>query len=325
MPIRDIARRTVPVADLIEHHFDQLVTTTAAFATSPDPEVRESVCKALQIVVKYRPLPPEAARVAQTLSEDGAEGVRAAALDLFRLMLDGEIAARVPDLVRAVVVNDGEDGLAALKLMKWGVLRHRDQVAGRLSRFAPVLAFHSIASLNPAVATAAQLLLVALASSDTDVDETLGEQFVAIDIDSAGVEDFEELMEAADGNATAAATMLQCVVGRFCQELGVESIDELLADEEVTAAELLAEVTRAPKNVRRVTALLARACELEADAIATVLQATADLLADEGVELEEKKPILLGLDGLRRVAELHLPDATPISTTHLQEGFAKGL
>jgi hypothetical protein len=54
MPIRDIARRTVPVADLIEHHFDQLVTTTVSFATSPDPELRESVCKALQIVVKYR-------------------------------------------------------------------------------------------------------------------------------------------------------------------------------------------------------------------------------------------------------------------------------
>jgi hypothetical protein len=57
--------------------------------------------------------------------------------------------------------------------------------------------------------------LVALAAPNTDVDEALTEQFVAIGIDSAGVEDFEELMEAA-------ATMLQCVAGRFCRYLGVE-------------------------------------------------------------------------------------------------------
>jgi hypothetical protein len=240
-------------------------------------------------------------------------------------MLDEETAGRVPELVRTIVVNDGEDGVAALRLMKWGVLRHRDAVAEGLFRFAPVLAFHSIASLNPAVATGAQLLLVALAAAETEVDESLGEQFAGIDIDSAGAEDFEELMEAADGNANAAATMLQCVVGRFCQDLGVESIEELLAEEQATAAELLAEVELAPKNVKKLAALLARAGALEPKAIVRVLQATVDLLADEGVELEEKKPILLGLDGLRTVGELHLPDATPISTTHLQEGFAKGL
>lgn len=325
MPIRDIARRTLPVADLLEHHFDQLVKVTAAYATSSDPEVRESVCKALQIAAKSHPLPREIAEVAQALSADEAEGVRAAALDLFRAILDEAIVGRVPGMVRGIVVSDGEDGVAALKLMKLGVLRHRDAVAEGLCRFAPVLAFHSIASLNPAVVTGAQLLLVALAAAETEVDEALGGQFAEIDIDSAGVEDFEELMEAADGNGNAAATMLQCVVGRFCEDLGVESIEELLAEEGATAAELLAEVAHAPKNVRKVAALLAKAGELEAEAIGKVLQATVDLLADESVDLEEKKPILLGLDGLRRVAELHLPDATPISTTHLQEGFAKGL
>jgi hypothetical protein len=71
--------------------------------------------------------------------------------------------------------------------------------------------------------------------------------------------------------------------------------------------------SHAPQNLRKVGTLLAKAAE----AIATVLQATVDLLDGEGVDLEEKKPMLLGLDGLR------LAEATSISTTLCRKGSQK--
>jgi hypothetical protein len=113
--------------------------------------------------------------------------------------------------------------------------------------------------------------------------------------------------------------MLHAVVARVAAEIGVGSSGERSADEDADVAALLEAGAAAERLARRVAAALAGAAELDGERLARLLQLAVDVCASESVDGDEKKPVLLALDALRRVRPLHLPDPTPISTTHLQE------
>jgi hypothetical protein len=155
-----------------------------------------------------------------------------------------------------------------------------------------------------------------LAADRIERDEALLAQFAEIDVDSAGPEDFGDLVAASEGNASAPASLLHAVVRRFSEDLGVESVEGLIGDLD---AEVDALAPGEEGFALKVAAALAKGPELEEVQLAKVLQMAVDFLADESTDSDDKKPIVLALDALRRARSLHIPDPTPIPTTHFQE------
>jgi hypothetical protein len=291
-PIRDLAKRTV----LPETAEDpELIGILIGYATSPDADVRESVCRALQAVHNK-----EAVEVAVQLASDPVEAVRIAALDLYGSILDEQTAPEVPGIIQPLLAGDGEDVSAALRLARGAATAYRDSVTGGLGELTPVVGFHALAACSPAVQGLAQELLVVLAGNGVEVNESALEEFYGVDADDAEPGDYAEMT----GDAV---TILHAVVTKFSEALGFTGED-------------IAESAQGDDIVSK----LARDLVSE-NPSADIMQRVADVYADENIESEGKRVLLLALDVLRRkVPVLQIPDPTPVSTTHLQEGFAKG-
>ena len=74
---------------------------------------------------------------------------------------------------------------------------------------------------------------------------------------------------------------------------------------------------------------MTKASELSKEQIEKVLQVLADTFADEAIEIEDKQPLLIALDEMRKLPlfagenRINIPDPTPISLSHHTETFAK--
>ena len=328
-PIKDLARRTVDVRKLVSEQFDGLLSTLLEFSESEDAEVRECVAKALQLVKKNTDceIPHAVTECALALAGDSNEAVQAAAVDLLRVILTEESVEVVPELVCSLLSSESEDAaVAAMKLLKTALEQHRDAIAATVNAVSPLLAFHALSPISsPVVGAAAQQLLAILASSNTESDEEIRAAFDEIDIEEADSSEFEELVcESADRSA-AASTLLQAVLDRFLEELGAESVEEVLEGLTTTlnGNEAADAINLADKeaSVHAVAAAALKIAEMDAARAAKTLQALADVYADES--LTEKQSLLFVLDHLRKQGELKIPDPTPFSLSHDSETFSK--
>ena len=75
--------------------------------------------------------------------------------------------------------------------------------------------------------------------------------------------------------------------------------------------------------VNKLCLVMAKYETMAEEQMSKMLQVLADTFTDETMDWEEKKPLLLALDMMRKKVQFVVPDPTPMSTTHLQEGFAK--
>jgi hypothetical protein len=221
--------------------------------------------------------------------------------------------------------GDGEESIApAIRLIKSMVSEFPDDCIGELLCLAPVLAFHSLAGVSPSVWALAQQALVLLAGSRTKIDKEIVDSFEWMDVDEIEVGDLADLIESCADNENAPASMLSVVVKRFKKDLGSEAIDSEKSVEELLS--IVLEAKEKSEVIWELAALLTRMQNLSQEQRSEVLQVLADVSADEKIDMDEKKVLLIGLDLMRRGAgERHVvvPDPTPVSTTHNQEGFSK--
>lgn len=334
-PISDLARRTVPVALLVEKSFEELIKVLIKFGTSTDVEVRESVCKSLSMVSKMtdKGLPQSVVDLAESLAADSNENVAAAALDVLGCALNEERAKKVPELVKGILYSDMDTAIvAAVKLVKASIVLYREAVASTVHALAPILAFHAATSFTPAVSTLAQQLLVILARDKDEFDDELVEK---IPFDGSW-EDVESMLEEGDHDVSKMpASVLRALITRFCEDLSVESPEEILdeiGNKDMTADQLIAYLCSEEKAeiVGNLARLILISETLTPEQLSRTLQILADVFADETIDFDSKKPLLLALDRMRKKPEFagdkffSIPDPTPISVTHHQEGFAKG-
>jgi hypothetical protein len=94
-------------------------------------------------------------------------------------------------------------------------------------------------------------------------------------------------------------------------------LEALITDEESNLDDILK--TRNEGLVKKLTAALAKANDLSADKVEKLLQIAVDFYADENIDSDEKKLLLIALDSIRCIKPLHYPDLTSVSTTHHQE------
>lgn len=335
-PISDMARRIVPAKQLVEKSFDELVDILVGFGQSSESDVRESVCKALQMVSRMsdKPMPHSVYELATQLADDSSETVAAAALDVLRYALDAENATSVPQLVQTIISADGDDNVvAALRLLKSALQLYRDAVIADVYRLAPLLAFHAVSSMSPVVQGTAQQLLIIMAANKTEEDPSLFDSFSQIDLDSIGPDELDEIVEGCEGNDKAPATMLHSVIERFVLDLGGESAEELLnqyvsEEGEFNINTLTEAIFAGERNeiINKLSIALKIASEMNPEQYKKIMQLVADVFTDEAVD--EKRPLLLGLDAMRRDphfidGNLNIPDPTPKSRTHDNETFSK--
>lgn len=339
-PIRDITRRTVPAAQLVQASFDELISTLVNFSTNADPEVRESVCKAIQMISNMagtQKLPQIVTEMAENLTKDSNESVAASAIDVLRCALDEQAAKKVPPLVKEVLSNDGDEIIcAAIRLLKASLVLYRNAVINDIYSIAPLLAFHTLASMSPAVSTNAQQLLIMIASDTQETDDEIVNELSEIDFDSIDVSELDETIEKCVSNAKAPSSILKVIVNKYCENYGSKSpreiIEELQNGEESSVEELIDYVCGQEKAdiIAKLAMLLIKANDIPKDAVKKVLQVLADIFADETFDIEEKQPLLLALDEMRKLPSfagdnrILIPDSTPISLSHHTETFAQG-
>ena len=335
-PIRDLAARVIPTERLVNESKDAILDTLITYGKSEDDDVRESVCKALQIVARLSGnLPESALEMAIELSRDSSEPVSTAAIDAIRLSLATFDTTKVSEIVRVALEGDGDESLvAALKLLKHTLAgkvnifdkETDDTILDDMLALTPLLAFQAISSMSPGVQGAAQQLLIQMSGPNEEIDEELLQDFMEIDPDSASPEDYEDLIEKCRGNQKAPSSFLSAVVGRLGEdaESSQDALDQL-QNEPDDLIKALEEAEKA-ESVLIASKLLPLADKLNDEKRKVLLQKVADLYADENVA--EKVPLLIGLDVMRRLPifagkQNVVPDPTPVSTSHLNEGFAK--
>ena len=336
-PICDLAKRTVPAALLVEKSFEELVDVIVKFGSSSDAEVRESVCKSLQMISSMtdKQLPHTVAGLAESLISDDSESVSAAALEVLACLLDETSAKKVPGIVKNILTSDADHAiLAAIKLLKASLVLFRDAVISDVYGIAPLLAFHTITSMTPAVSTQAQQLLVLMAGDKGEADEGIIQKVKDMDIDGLCADELGDAVDACHNNEKAPASMLEFVIRRFCEDLGVANAEEALqqvCDNKMTKDELIAYICGEEKAevVGRLAMLLTMSETLTPEQLKRTMQVLADVFADDRIDFDEKRPLLIALDAMRRKPAFAgdkffaIPDPTPISKTHHQEGFTK--
>lgn len=321
-PIRDLARRTISVHEMVNEHFEDLLQAIFSFADNEDAEIRECVAKALQLVAQHAKveLPDEVTQCGLSLAQDEVDAVKAAALDLVRQVLTEESAAVVTDLVLSTMTGESEEAtLASIKLLKTAHNKFHAQTP-KITAPAPVLAFLSLSSMSsPVVAAAAQQLLFSLSGQHEDVDDDVLQAFNDIDFEAAESTDYEELVDQSGKTPELAATFLRAVVENFKKEFGEEEENPLDSLEEVA----LKDINLADKAaiVQQVAYLVLNIAKFQGEDRKKILQALADVFADEAIE--DKKLLLLALDRIRCSEKIDIPDPTPFSLSHDSETFAK--
>ena len=319
-PIRDLARRTINVEQVIDEHFDELLETIYSFAENEDNEIRECVAKALQLICQTtkKELPDSITQQGINLAQDSVDTVQAAAADLLRACLTADSAAIVTELVMPFLNGDSDDAtLAAIRLLKAAVTRFPDAVQS-IAAPSPILAFLSLSSMSsPVVAAAAQQLLFQIAGQESNIDEDVLQRFTDIDPEAADVSEYEDLVAEAAENPALAATFLSAVLQKYAEEIDpVEALGTLPV---VSVAEL--DLKNKEKAVEQVSYLISHIDELSADDEKHALQALADVFADEAIE--DKKLLLMALESIRTSKKINIPDPTPFSLSHDSETFAK--
>ncbi|OHT05192.1 hypothetical protein TRFO_27126 [Tritrichomonas foetus] len=337
-PIRDLARRTIPAKQLVDESFNELITTLVKYGSNVDSEVKESVCKALQMVsgMTTSKFPDHVLELAEQLTSDNNESVAAAALDVLRCALDEQNVSKIPELVKTILSGDSDDAIvAAIRLFKSALVLFRSAVIGDAYELCPLLAFHTLASMTPSVSTSAQQLLVLIAGDSQEADDDLVHEISEVDFDSSDVSDLEELVEKCAGNSKAAVSVLNVIVKKYCENLGGETSCEVIEDlqngDKSDVSKLVEYVYGEEKTelIAKLAKLLTKAADLSSDDVKKVLQVLADVFADEAIEIEDKQPLLLALDIMRKIPSLSkdkilpIPDPTPISLSHHTETFAK--
>lgn len=337
-PIRDLARRTIPAQKVVQESFNELVQTLINFGSSVDPEVRESVCKSIQMVsgMTKEQLPQSVIDMAENLAKDENESVAASALDVLRCALDEKSVTKVPTLVKEVLSGDNDDAIcAAIRLMKASLVLYRNSVIEDIYSISPLLAFHTLASMTPSVSTGAQQLLVMIAGDNQETDDNLIEEISGIDFDSIDISELEETVEKCQSNKNAPNSMLKFIIDRYCDDLGGKTPKEIIQDfqdqDQSSIQELIEYVCSEEKAdvIAKLALLLSKAGELSKEQVDKVLQVLADTFADEAIEVEDKHPLLLALDEMRKLPNfagenrINIPDPTPISLSHHTETFAK--
>lgn len=337
-PIRDLARRTIPAAKLVQESFNELVQTLVTFGSSVDPEVRESVCKSIQMVsgMTKEQLPQSVIDLAENLAKDDNESVAASALDVLRCALDAKSVTKVPTLVKDVLSGDSDDAIcAAIRLLKASLVLYRNSVIDDIYSISPLLAFHTLASMAPSVSTSAQQLLIMIAGDEQETDESLVDEVAGIDFDSIDVTELDETVEKCQSNKKAPNSMLKVIIDKYCDNLGGKTTKEIIQDfqdqDQSSVQELIEYVCGEEKAdvIAKLALLLTKAGELSKEQVNKVLQVLADTFADEAIEIEDKQPLLLALDEMRKLPNfagenrINIPDPTPISLSHHTETFAK--
>lgn len=336
-PICDLARRTIPAAKVVQESFNELVGVLVKFGSSVDPEVRESVCKSIQMVsgMTTEQLPQSVINLAENLAKDQNESVAASALDVLRCALDAKNVAKVPQIVKNALSGDSDDAIcAAIRLLKSSLILYRNAVIDDIYSISPLLAFHTLSSMTPSVSTSAQQLLVMIAGNDQETDDNLVDEVSEFDFDSIDVSELEETVEKCVSNKKAPTSMLKVIVNRYCDNLG-KSAQEIIQDfkdqDSSSIQELIEYVCGEEKAdvIAKLTILLTKAGELSKDQVEKVMQVLADTFADEAIDVEDKQPLLVALDEMRKLPlfsgenRINIPDPTPISLSHHTETFAK--
>ena len=338
-PIRDLARRTVPAAQLVETSFKELINTLAKYASSSDAEVKESTCKAIQMIsgMTKEALPESVVQLAEQLASDDNENVAAAALDVLRCALNTQNVTKVPQLTKTILSSSDTDDaiVAALRLLKSALGLFRSSVIGDMYELCPLLAFHTLSSMSPLISTGAQQLLILIAGDHQETDEEVVKELSEIDFDSVDISELDDLVEKCSSNEKAASSILKVIVEKYCENLGgndpKEIIQNLQEGDEDSIPELIEFVCNEEKAkvIAKLALLLTKAGSLDKEQVTKVLQILADVFADEGIEIEDKQPLLLALDEMRKIPgfsgenRITIPDPTPISLSHHTETFAK--
>jgi len=317
-PIRDLARRTINVDEVVNNNLEKLIETILSFAESEDDEVRECTAKALQLVATHSKtdLPDEVVQCGINLAQDSVDTVQAAAADLIRACLNDEVAPIVIELAMTFLNGESEDStLAAIRLIKDAIKKFPEAVNGKAAP-APILAFLALSSMSsPVVSAAAQQLLFLIAGQDEDINEDILDRFNDIDFESADVSEYEELVGEAGQDPSLGATFLAAVLHHF-EEEAEKQIEELPA---VKVSEL--DLSDKENAVEQVSYLISHLNDLNEEEEKKAMQALADVFADEAIE--DKKLLLLALESIRCGKKIDIPDPTPFSLALDSETFAK--
>jgi hypothetical protein len=317
-PIRDLARRTINVKEVVSNNLEELINTILSFAGSEDNEVRECTAKALQLVAtntNIEELPDSVTECGIKLAQDPVDTVQAAAVELIRVCLTADSAAIAIELVMPLLDGESEEAtLAAIRLLKDAIRKFPESVNG-IAAPSPILAFLSLSSMSsPVISAAAQQLLFMIAGQEAEVDEDVIDRFNDIDAESADVSEYEEFVGEALENPALAATFLAAVLRRFSEEID-QSLEELPV---IKLSEL--DLSNKETSVKQISYIIKHIDELNAEEEKKALQALADVFADEAIE--DKKLLLLALESIRCIRKIEIPDPTPFSLAHDSETFA---
>ena len=189
--------------------------------------------------------------------------------------------------------------------------------------------------MSPLIYTGAQQLLILIAGDHQETDEDVVKELSEIDFDSVDISELDDLVEKCSSNEKAASSILKVIVEKYCENLGgndpKEIIQNLQEGDEDSIPELIEFVCNEEKAkvIAKLALLLTKAGSLDKEQVTKVLQILADVFADEGIEIEDKQPLLLALDEMRKIPgfsgenRITIPDPTPISLSHHTETFAK--
>jgi len=331
-PIRDLSKRTLFVDELIREHYDDLVQVLLEYAGYDDNEIKESACKAFQIVVKSssKKIDDSVIEMAQVLAVDECDPVCASAIDLLKICTSkGTLPDFLPIVTKSLKGESEEPIIASLKLLKTCFDHFSDETYSQCLGIIPLLAYQAISSeAIPSVSAYAQVLIAILSSDHQEIDEEMLESFMSVDFEAAGVEDLEEICDYSSTNVNSPASIAQAVAQFYVQSIGMDSISDFAEQisgsfEELDVVEFLSSIPTADKS--KLSSMLSYALtkfdELEINMRNKLLQSIIDAFADETTE--EKQLLYVSLFIFGRNTKLILPDPTPIALSHHNETFAK--